>query len=357
MDINTSPLHSTVSTPATRPRSVMRPTPASQRSEWVMWVGNVPTDATPAELRAFFGAPDITPENGVLSIFVITHSRCALINYASDVHLHTAIARFDDVPLRAAPSVDLASPALSRQNQWPLSSSSPAARAARLVLHMCRACRRRKERSGDRMWAYSTTSSSSHSPGCVFSPSCISFFLSRYSFSNFHSQAALAASLATGTWATQNHVAPALTRAFRSDGEVFLVFGVNGEGTWAGCARCVWLATAPIPFAHTRHLRNTWNLDREVKVARDGTEVEPVAGRGLVGMWFVGEGLRGSQTEQWAQTQTQLPLFMPLAISGAKRTSGKKQKHSPQSAAARAEWWSRQSGSRVSEEAAAVMAA
>ena len=36
-----------------------------------------------------------------------------------------------------------------------------------------------------------------------------------------------------------------------------------------------WIKTGSLPFGRTRHLRNPWNADREVKVSRDGTEVEP----------------------------------------------------------------------------------
>jgi hypothetical protein len=36
-----------------------------------------------------------------------------------------------------------------------------------------------------------------------------------------------------------------------------------------------WVKVAPLSFFRTRHLRNPWNGDREVKVSRDGTEVEP----------------------------------------------------------------------------------
>lgn len=36
-----------------------------------------------------------------------------------------------------------------------------------------------------------------------------------------------------------------------------------------------WVKIGSLPFARTRMLRNPWNNDREVKVSRDGTEVEP----------------------------------------------------------------------------------
>ncbi|WWC88422.1 uncharacterized protein L201_003333 [Kwoniella dendrophila CBS 6074] len=49
--------------------------------------------------------------------------------------------------------------------------------------------------------------------------------------------------------------------------------------------RIEWVKVAPIAFNKTRHLRNPWNSDREVKVSRDGTEVEPTIGSALMEEW------------------------------------------------------------------------
>ena len=46
-----------------------------------------------------------------------------------------------------------------------------------------------------------------------------------------------------------------------------------------------WLSTARLPFYRTRGLRNPWNSNREVKIARDGTELEPSIGRKLIGLF------------------------------------------------------------------------
>ncbi|KAK3669273.1 hypothetical protein LTR78_010847 [Recurvomyces mirabilis] len=48
-----------------------------------------------------------------------------------------------------------------------------------------------------------------------------------------------------------------------------------------------WISTARLPFFRTRGLRNPWNANREVKIARDGTELEPGVGRTLVGMFHM----------------------------------------------------------------------
>ncbi|KAK5044393.1 hypothetical protein LTR84_011304 [Exophiala bonariae] len=46
-----------------------------------------------------------------------------------------------------------------------------------------------------------------------------------------------------------------------------------------------WISTDRLPFYRTKGLRNPWNADREVKIARDGTEIEPSIGRRLVSMF------------------------------------------------------------------------
>ena len=94
-------------------RSYHPKTPA-HRSEWVMWVGNVPSDATPDELRAFFNRPlpshfpsqsRVSPNppqvyGGVSSVFLIARSNCAFVNFESEAQLEAAVARFHGKPIR-----------------------------------------------------------------------------------------------------------------------------------------------------------------------------------------------------------------------------------------------------------------
>jgi hypothetical protein len=46
--------------------------------------------------------------------------------------------------------------------------------------------------------------------------------------------------------------------------------------------RIQWISTERVPFHRTRGLRNPWNANREIKIARDGTEIEPAIGRKLI---------------------------------------------------------------------------
>jgi len=53
----------------------------------------------------------------------------------------------------------------------------------------------------------------------------------------------------------------------------------------AGSFKVEWISTRRVPFYSTRGLRNPWNVNREVKIARDGTELEPSIGKKLVALF------------------------------------------------------------------------
>lgn len=51
--------------------------------------------------------------------------------------------------------------------------------------------------------------------------------------------------------------------------------------------RIRWISTERVPFQRTRGLRNPWNANREIKIARDGTEIEPTIGRKLIQLFHL----------------------------------------------------------------------
>ena len=65
--------------------------------------------------------------------------------------------------------------------------------------------------------------------------------------------------------------------------------GEKPEG-WGREFKIEWIRTERLPFHRTRHLRNPWNHDREVKVSRDGTELEPTVGERLLEEWDKPDG-------------------------------------------------------------------
>jgi hypothetical protein len=50
---------------------------------------------------------------------------------------------------------------------------------------------------------------------------------------------------------------------------------------WGKPFKIEWISTTRVPFYKTRGLRNPWNANREVKIARDGTKLEPRVGKRL----------------------------------------------------------------------------
>lgn len=54
---------------------------------------------------------------------------------------------------------------------------------------------------------------------------------------------------------------------------------------WGKPFKVEWISTTRLPFYRTRGLRNPWNSNREVKIARDGTELETSIGKRLLGLF------------------------------------------------------------------------
>lgn len=60
----------------------------------------------------------------------------------------------------------------------------------------------------------------------------------------------------------------------------------EGESkAWGKPFKLEWISLNRLPFYRTRGLRNPWNSNREVKIARDGTELETSVGRRLITMF------------------------------------------------------------------------
>lgn len=66
----------------------------------------------------------------------------------------------------------------------------------------------------------------------------------------------------------------------RTEGE-----SVAATQGWGKHFKVEWVSTNRLPFYLTRGLRNPWNANREVKIARDGTELEPSVGKRLLQMF------------------------------------------------------------------------
>ncbi|KAF8963018.1 YT521-B-like domain-containing protein [Flammula alnicola] len=286
-------------------RRSYHPNPPAHRSEWVMWSGNVPSDATHDELWRFFAQQpqqmdDEGNSSGVLSIFLISRSNCAFINYESEDQLLRAIVRFNGIPLRPNDSRCPRLVCRVRRKDDDLKAGVGGQRGMGMHTKWV------QEQKGKAREAASDPSELKRSSNVKHSSSSGSYSSTNSSFLGRHfpkryfilkslTQEDLDISVQRGVWATQKHNEEILDKAFRTSKEVHLIFGVNksgefygyarGEETWGDSFAVQWLCTDPLPFHRTRHLRNPWNHDKEVKVSRDGTELEPTVGQQLLSEW------------------------------------------------------------------------
>ncbi|EIM91361.1 uncharacterized protein STEHIDRAFT_165688 [Stereum hirsutum FP-91666 SS1] len=279
--------------------------------QWAMWVGNVPADASQEELFHFFNqshqhsppeqdhdlstlAPSQSSiPGGVTSVFLISHSNCAFVNFESQLQLESAATTFNGRRLRGTHST-----------------------GPRLV---CRACKpeeygdghagvRRQRRSGVHVkWVrdrrnqgeqpqappvlggkggsgqgLSTSrpitvedislqlrslsqvanaqtrapkqddvSSIPGSPTSTTSGLLSTYFPQRYFILKSLSQSDLGQSVRTGLWVTQPHNEDILNGAYRTSRDVFLIFGVNRSGEFYGYVRMAGLieSSTPTPSA------------------------------------------------------------------------------------------------------------
>ncbi|CCA69016.1 hypothetical protein PIIN_02875 [Serendipita indica DSM 11827] len=295
-----------------------------ERSEWVMWVGNVPGDATSDELETFFGqSPPVAVEgnregsdtstrtlhpaarqspvstaqqpssedkeaemkspetarpksNDIVSVFLISRSNCAFINYASEESLKQAVEWFNGKPLRS-PQVDPRCPKLVcrvrkkgddlkagvggqrgmgihakwvKENVPRKRSGSSRAESGdeameRPPLHRGGPAVSKKSSSGSSVSHASTTSSllASHFPVRYFILKSLTQVgllvpLSQNSTTQvIFFQYDLDLSVQRGLWATQAHNQEILDQAYRTSNTVYLIFGVNKSGEFFGYAR------------------------------------------------------------------------------------------------------------------------
>lgn len=81
---------------------------------------------------------------------------------------------------------------------------------------------------------------------------------------------------------------------------------------WGKPFKIEWMSTNRLPFYRTRGLRNPWNANREVKIARDGTELETGVGKRLIQMF--------NRPGPSAQNPTISPGLLPPTMGGGSQS-------------------------------------
>ncbi|SNX82247.1 uncharacterized protein MEPE_00953 [Melanopsichium pennsylvanicum] len=261
------------------------------RSDFVLWCGNVPQDATVEELWEVF--PRLTPDeyrrwlataennkpvdelanpdidgHGVLSIFIISRSNCAFINYASSAHLDRAVKYFHGRQVR---SRDPRCPKLvcrirKKDDEAQAGVAGQRGRGIHVAwLKQQRELERAQAAANDaaldpptRLSAeplsppqkdsipvaagLASAGSYSSSGSASYTSTNSSLFRHpafRHRFFILKSLRSddLDRSIETGYWATQPHNENVLDQAFRNSETVYLIFGVNQTGQFYGYAK------------------------------------------------------------------------------------------------------------------------
>lgn len=322
-----------------------------KQSGHALWVGNLPPGANVIDLKEHFsqGAPD-----DIESVFLISKSNCAFVNYKSAPACSDALARFHDSRFQGVRLVCRLRKGFTAPGSGPMGS---------------------RLRSEEDDAVEEGTGVSESVTGDTRS-------VDRYFIVKSLTVEDLEMSKQSGIWATQSHNESNLNQAFGTTEHVYLIFSANKSGEYFGYARmlspitddetltlemparpeptpCIeeqldvtptpatsnarqgriiddsargtifwevesledgvddtrsersdrsldeteaeveggqtfgkpfriqWMSTERVPFHRTRGLRNPWNANREVKIARDGTEIEPSIGRKVVQLFHL----------------------------------------------------------------------
>ncbi|OQE20894.1 hypothetical protein PENFLA_c015G02276 [Penicillium flavigenum] len=365
---NSSPSQPTPTAPTT-PRGPPR---KPKQSGHALWVGNLPPGANVVDLKDHF-SQDAT--NDIESVFLISKSNCAFVNYKSAAACAAALARFHDSRFQGMRVV-------CRLRKGSTAPGSGSVGVAGSVNNL-------PPRLEEIPTATTTTTATPADPGegDSIAPELGSAapvtgndppparLVDRYFIVKSLTVEDLELSKQSGIWATQSHNEAAMNQAFETTDYVYLIFSANKSGEYFGYARMMspisddeelalempsrpepppgpdeldvtltaatstapqgriiddsargtifwevessddenddaseksvepedpeegqtfgkpfriqWISTERVPFQRTRGLRNPWNANREIKIARDGTEIEPTIGRKLIQLFHV----------------------------------------------------------------------
>ncbi|KAL8777221.1 MAG: hypothetical protein Q9194_002676 [Teloschistes cf. exilis] len=369
--------------PGPIPSSPRGPPRKPKQSGHALWVGNLPTGARISDLKDHFSREATST---IESVFLISKSNCAFVNYRTDEACAAAMGRFHDSRFQGIRLVcRLRKSATTPATGVPTGPASlmPTIAASQSAIESIRQNREVSSRAEAMAHAEGTDQGQTSAKGADKF-----FILKSLTVEDME------LSVRNSIWATQAHNEEALNTAFETVENVYLIFSANKSGEYFGYARMAsaiteevaatldwapkpgaviddpelpraiptsksewapkgriiddsargtifweaevegselapiidgeaaeraeedeptdlaeeadeagdtaeesgaqafgkpfrieWLSTNRLPFYRTRGLRNPWNANREVKIARDGTELETSVGRRLLQMF------------------------------------------------------------------------
>lgn len=90
--------------------------------------------------------------------------------------------------------------------------------------------------------------------------------------------------------------------------------GGSSTASWGNPFGLEWVKIRRLPFHKTRHIRNAFNNGKEIKISRDGTEVEPAAGEQLIEAFWADAESDAEQARPPFDV-SQLPVSAQQALS------------------------------------------
>jgi len=95
-----------------------------------------------------------------------------------------------------------------------------------------------------------------------------------------------------GVWRKDTLVTPEERNARLENMEEVQIPSVTDDAKagWGRPFEVEWIKVGRLPFSKTKNIRNSFNANREVKISRDGTEIEPTAGEQLIAEFWKDEG-------------------------------------------------------------------
>lgn len=371
---NSAPNFVTASASQTSSPPVPRGPPRKpKQSGNALWVGNLPPATDVASLKDYFstGARD-----EIESVFLISKSNCAFVNYRTETACEEAMARFHNSKFRGTRLVCRPRPRKGSTTTVPEAADSATSADSATPADASEQASGDEDTNADTQEPGHAEANKAPPTGPAGAKAPRGNARFRYFILKSLTREDLEMSVKNGTWATQSHNEQVLNQAFDAAESVFLVFSANKSGEYYGYARMAsripsdspdaitwapaagqadaviaaelpktiytpatatapkgriiddsargtifwealsddevekdvdvgrddedsgdlkavakawgkpfkveWLSTSKVPFYRTRGLRNSLNSGREVKVARDGTELEESAGRRLV---------------------------------------------------------------------------
>ncbi|KIX00422.1 uncharacterized protein Z518_10561 [Rhinocladiella mackenziei CBS 650.93] len=340
-----------------------------KQSGHALWVGNLPPATHIIDLKDHF-SKDATDD--IESVFLISKSNCAFVNYKTEASCAAAMTRFHDSRFQGVRLVCR----LRRENTL---TTTPGQSVGRQTVEYAEGGEKPQGSRGE-----AATPTAAGEAEVTAEPEAIEKVKEKFFVVKSLTVEDLERSVQSGIWATQAHNEHALNHAYRAAENVYLIFSANKSGEYYGYARMEsaiedestahidyqprpeapepspsdlpliiptpatatappgriiddsvrgtifweadvenngkdeqnteddggnvsgegdgstspaapqtfgkpfkikWISTERLPFYRTRGLRNPWNANREVKIARDGTEIEPTVGHRLVSMF------------------------------------------------------------------------